>query len=98
MTLRYLVAVVFFGVTSLGLFSSEHWAYKAPKKAQISAKGSEAIDLFVEDSMKGKGVGLKPKAPRHTLIRRLSWDLRGIPPSPEEVIEFENDNLSLIHN
>ena len=92
MITKYLVVLIFFKVTSLCLFSSEHWAYKVPKKTQISAKGSEAIDVFVRDSIKGKGVRLKPKASRHTLIRRLSWDLRGIPPSPEEVIEFTNDN------
>lgn len=92
MILRYLIAGGFFWATSLCLFSSEHWAYKVPKKAQISVKGSEVIDVFVRDSMKGKGVGLKPRAPKYTLIRRLSWDLRGIPPSPEEVIAFENDN------
>ena len=92
MILRYLIAGGFFLATSLCLFSSEHWAYKVPKKAQISVKGSEVIDVFVRDSMKGKGVGLKPRAPKYTLIRRLSWDLRGIPPSPEEVIAFENDN------
>jgi len=92
MITKYLVFVIFFKVTSLCLFSSEHWAYKAPKKAQISAKGSKVIDVFVRDSMKGKGVRLKPRASKHTQIRRLSWDLRGIPPSPEEVIEFSNDN------
>ena len=92
MIIRYLVAVVFFKVTSLCLFSSEHWAYKAPKKALVSAKDSQVIDVFVRDAMKRQGGRLKPKAPRQTLIRRLSWDLRGLPPSPEEVIEFTNDN------
>ena len=92
MITRYVVAMVFFKLTSLCLYSSEHWAYKAPKKALVSAKDSEAINVFVRNAMKRQGVRLKPKAPRHTLIRRLSWDLRGLPPSPEEVIEFTNDN------
>ena len=94
MITRYVVAVVFFKVTSLCLYSSEHWAYKAPKKVLVSAKGSEAIDVFIRDVMKRQGGRLKSKAPRHTLIRRLSWDLRGLPPSPEEVVEFTNDNSS----
>ncbi len=92
MIIRYLVAVVFFKVTSLCLFSSEHWAYKAPKKALVSAKDSQIIDVFVQDAIKRQGGRLKPKAPRQTLIRRLSRDLRGLPPSPEEVIEFTNDD------
>ena len=70
MIVRYSVAVVFFKVTSLCLYSSEHWAYKAPKKALVSAKDSEAINVFVRNAMKRQGVRLKPKAPRHTLIRR----------------------------
>lgn len=67
----------------------EHWAYEPIKKADAPA-GKE-IDHFVTRKWDEAGIqGSKP-ASREVLLRRLSWDLRGIPPSTQEREEFLND-------
>jgi mono/diheme cytochrome c family protein len=49
------------------------------------------IDAFVRARLKSAGLKPSPEADRRTLIRRLSLDLLGLPPSPEEVQAFAND-------
>jgi hypothetical protein len=49
------------------------------------------IDRFVLHRLERTGLIPSPKADRRTLIRRLSFDLLGLPPSPEEVATFVND-------
>ena len=49
------------------------------------------IDRFVAASLIEKGLVPSPEADRRTLIRRLSFDLHGLPPTPEEVAVFEAD-------
>ncbi|MHB8955329.1 MAG: PSD1 and planctomycete cytochrome C domain-containing protein [Pirellulaceae bacterium] len=69
-----------------------HWAYEPPVKADVNlAAGQNGVDLLVGRRL--AEIGLKPsaEADRRTLIRRLSWDLIGLPPTPEEVMAFEND-------
>jgi mono/diheme cytochrome c family protein len=50
-----------------------------------------AIDAFVLAKLEAKGITPSPEAPRETLARRVSLDLRGLPPSPEELAEFRHD-------
>jgi hypothetical protein len=54
--------------------------------------GKNAIDAFVLSKLETKGLHPSPPANRRALIRRLSFDLLGLPPMPEEVVAFENDN------
>ncbi len=49
------------------------------------------IDAFLLKALEERQLGYSPEASRRTLIRRLSFDLLGLPPSPEEVDAFEND-------
>ena len=49
------------------------------------------IDAFILARLKEKGLSPAPEADRATLIRRVSFDLLGLPPSPEEVERFVND-------
>jgi mono/diheme cytochrome c family protein len=49
------------------------------------------IDAFILDRLRREGLSPSPEADRRTLIRRLTFDLTGLPPSPEEVEAFEND-------
>ncbi len=53
--------------------------------------GQHPIDRFVGAELAAHGLAANPPAPRQVLIRRLSYDLTGLPPSPEEVRQFEND-------
>ncbi|MCX6366296.1 MAG: DUF1549 domain-containing protein, partial [Armatimonadetes bacterium] len=68
----------------------KHWAYEAPVKAQTPA-GQSAIDFLVQKRLVSKGLKPSPTADRRTLIRRLSFDLLGLPPTPQEVSAFVSD-------
>ena len=70
----------------------KHWAFEKPVKAELPAD-CHASDrcLRPRDGSRRKASRLSPAAPRHTLARRLSFDLTGLPPSPEEVAAFVND-------
>lgn len=75
----------------------DHWAYRPVRRPAIPdpvpAAGPEAgpIDRFVADKLARLGIEPGPQADRRALIRRLSFDLIGLPPTPEEVEAFEND-------
>lgn len=50
-----------------------------------------AIDAFILDKLRAKGLSPSPEADRRTLARRLYFDLIGLPPSPEEMAAFIDD-------
>lgn len=73
-----------------------HWAYAAPVRPALPAvrdKGwvREPIDAFVLAALERDGLAPAPQADRATLLRRLSLDLTGLPPTPAEVEAFERD-------
>jgi Protein of unknown function (DUF1553)/Protein of unknown function (DUF1549)/Planctomycete cytochrome C len=68
----------------------QHWSYVKPVKAQTPA-GQNAIDVLVQRQLAEVGLKPSPEADRRTLIRRLSSDLTGLPPTPEEVKAFVED-------
>lgn len=74
----------------------EHWAFIPPVKPvvpEIENKDWQVneIDNFVLDKMQLNGLSPSPMASKEKLIRRVSFDLTGLPPSPEQVQEFVND-------
>ena len=68
----------------------QHWAYEKPVKAAVPA-GKNGVDVLVQKRLTELGLKSSPEADRRLLIRRLYWDLLGLPPKPEEVAAFEND-------
>ncbi len=71
--------------------NSTHWAFQHLVCPPLPArKYSNAIDAFAFSATK-KGRAPAAEADRRTLIRRLSYDLRGLPPSPEEVSTYLKD-------
>jgi Protein of unknown function (DUF1553)/Protein of unknown function (DUF1549)/Concanavalin A-like lectin/glucanases superfamily/Planctomycete cytochrome C len=74
----------------------KHWAFVNPVKAQLpkiknSAWPANAIDYFVLEQLERKGVRPSPEADRATVLRRVSLDLTGLPPTPKEIDDFLND-------
>jgi len=67
-----------------------HWAFLAAKRPTVPS-GRNAIDYFIESRLGKEGLKLSPEADRATLIRRVTLDLTGLPPTPKEVDEFVND-------
>ena len=75
---------------------AKHWAFQPVIKPTLPAvKKSGWVQTPVDDFVLAKleAKKIKPAAPadRRTLIRRLNYDLLGLPPTPEEVEAFEND-------
>jgi len=78
----------------------EHWAYVAPVKPNLPEVrnkqwGNNEIDRFVLAQIEAQGLSPNDEATREALIRRLSFDLTGLPPTLEEVNAFvsnRNDN------
>jgi hypothetical protein len=76
-----------------------HWAFQAIRKqvppVQLSADRSEAssnpIDAFIAQRLRDKGLPLPQVANRRALIRRVTYDLTGLPPTPEQVEAFVHD-------
>jgi hypothetical protein len=74
-----------------------HWAYVKPERPPLPAvnNGSwcrNAIDYFVMAKLEKEGLSPSPEADKATLIRRLSLDLIGLPPSVQDVDAFIADN------
>ncbi|MEM7657820.1 MAG: DUF1549 domain-containing protein, partial [Bacteroidota bacterium] len=70
---------------------ADHWAYLPPDSAIQPPKqrwGNNGIDAFVRDAQRSADLSPNPEADRPTLLRRLSLDLIGLPPTPEEVEHF----------
>ncbi len=71
-----------------------HWAYKPLVRPVVPASRSPAgpdrrpIDLFIRAKLADAGLNPSPRADKRTLIRRLSFDLLGLPPTYEEVREL----------
>lgn len=73
-----------------------HWAFvppQRPKQPRVKNVSwvRNPIDSFVLARLEKEGIAPSPEADRETLIRRLSLDLVGLPPSPEQVAEFLAD-------
>lgn len=70
-----------------------HWAFIPPQRVEPpTVPGSpQAIDRFIRARLAREKIHPAPEADRTTLIRRLSFDLTGLPPAPLEVDAFLND-------
>ncbi len=74
-----------------------HWSYLAPKRpaspdVQHAKWARNPIDRFVLARLQEEALETSPEAPAETLIRRLSLDLTGLPPTPREIDAFLADN------
>ncbi|MCB1086989.1 MAG: DUF1549 domain-containing protein, partial [Verrucomicrobiae bacterium] len=73
---------------------TEHWAFVPPVKQEIPTESPtppSTIDRFIQVKLAEKGLSPSPEADRRTLIRRITLDLTGLPPTRAEVAAFLND-------
>jgi Protein of unknown function (DUF1549)/Planctomycete cytochrome C len=73
-----------------------HWSFVNPVEPQLPKVKNRswpknAIDYFVLEQLERKGLSPSPEADRATVLRRVSLDLTGLPPTPEEIDDFLND-------
>ncbi|MCE9630943.1 MAG: DUF1549 domain-containing protein [Planctomycetia bacterium] len=70
-----------------------HWAFVAPVKPDVAAHSAATspIDTIIMQKLARRSLTLQPEADRRTLIRRVSFDITGLPPTPTEVEAFVAD-------
>ncbi len=66
-----------------------HWSFKPLQGNASGAKGKE-IDAFIDAKLSEKGLHRSPPADPITWLRRVTFDLTGLPPTPDEVTAFES--------
>lgn len=69
----------------------KHWSFEKPIKPSIGEAEFHPIDALVRKRLRREGLTPAPQADRRTLIRRLTLDLIGLPPTPDEVNAFLAD-------
>ncbi len=84
------------GIAATANAAKSHWAFQPVKRVaapDISAEvGQTPIDAFIVSALKAKGLGLSAQADRYTFIRRATLDLWGVPPTFDDVREYEADS------
>jgi hypothetical protein len=74
----------------------EHWAFQPLTRPKVPAVKNRRwlknpIDAFIMEKLEANGLRPAAEASRTTLLRRLSFDLSGLPPTPAEIESFLND-------
>ncbi len=79
-----------------GAVWKDHWAFVPPAKAKIPEIGNSSlayneIDNFIIKKLEQKGLSPSEKASKEKLIRRVHFDLTGLPPALEDIDSFINN-------
>ena len=67
---------------------TDHWAFKEIKRPKVPTASSNPIDAFIDRRLKKEGIPKGKETDPHTLIRRVSIVLTGLPPQPSRVVQF----------
>jgi hypothetical protein len=82
-------------ITPTLIYTSEVWWSRKPLESQALPPGDRwcrnEVDRFVLANLRAKGLEPSEIAPALALVRRVTYDLTGLPPTPEEVARFEED-------
>jgi mono/diheme cytochrome c family protein len=79
-----------------GAVYQKHWAFEPPVKTEPQdpkLRVQNPVDGFIRARLKQENLSPAPEADRATLIRRVAFDLTGLPPTPAEVDRFVRDKL-----
>ena len=83
--------------------AKDHWAFQSLRTKivpadveplQVPRRNAAVIDKLIDAGLQEVGLYRNQVADRRTLIRRSTFDLHGVPPTPQEVREFENDSTN----
>ena len=77
-----------------GAAYQRHWAFEPivrPPLPETRGRAEGAIDRFLLARLEERGWGFRPQADRETLLRRLRFDITGLPPTPGEIDAFVGD-------
>jgi hypothetical protein len=70
------------------------WSLRPMIKPAVASSSGNPIDFFLRAKLRERKLDYSPEADRRTLIRRVTFDLHGLPPTPEEVDAFLGDKAS----
>lgn len=71
---------------------AKHWAFRPVRTVKVpGGESGNPIDGFVDEKLRESGLSMAPQAEPRVLIRRMTFDLTGLPPTPEEVDAFVDD-------
>ena len=87
------------GQTKLAAIQS-HWAWKpvqkaSPSPARDKSWPADPIDNFILNKLEAEGLNPSSDADRYTLLRRIYFNLTGLPPEPEDIESFVGDDSKL---
>ncbi len=72
-----------------GAVYADHWAFERPTKWELpDSKADHPIDAWIDRSLKPLGLQRSPEAKPETLVRRVSLDLVGLPPTSDQLDQF----------
>jgi hypothetical protein len=76
--------------------ATDHWAFAPAAQPRPPAPRNQgsvrtAVDCFIQQALEAQSLSLGPDADQATLVRRVSFDLTGLPPRPEEIAAFLAD-------
>ncbi len=72
-----------------GAAYEKHWAFVPPQRPPVPVGAAKnAIDAFIIERLKREGLARSPEAEKERLLRRVTLDLTGLPPTPEELDAF----------
>ena len=90
------VCFLVFNLCAEEVKGARHWAFQSITKPGVPEVKNKTwvrnpIDRFILARLESKGIDPSAIAPEHTLVRRLSLDLTGLPPEPTTVKAFKGD-------
>ncbi|MFO0846262.1 MAG: DUF1549 and DUF1553 domain-containing protein [Gemmataceae bacterium] len=75
--------------------AGQHWSYRpvvSPRPPGVRGSCRTPVDRFILAALEARGGRLNPEADRPALVRRVSFDLTGLPPTPAEIDAFVADH------